>query len=268
MFRSLFPDFRHAALLFRGRAARLAAIMVLILGTLSSAALAQGGDRGTLPDGSNPIDRNPGGNTNATPAPVEVIFTKLYCADESNDNTGPWDHDEPYVVIFAADLRGRSAVGQVFSEFFKDVDTGESRSAYVQIWPLSGWGQPIVSSNDYIFLVALLEWDCDGFPRACLNGSGVPGKLQSVLIPKLTAYKQAGMSRATIANNLRVDMDLAIEAARNDHDRIGRVQEIGFSVGELQVAQAGRAVEKRYHFVGSDSRYALTFQLSPPPPLR
>src|SRR5262245_50868062 len=91
----------------------LAALAALMLGTLSGPAAAQIRDHGTT--GGTTGTADPGGNpqgTDGISTPLRCYLTRIYCEDESNDNTFPNpDHDEIYAVIFAADLRGATAKG-------------------------------------------------------------------------------------------------------------------------------------------------------------
>ena len=116
-----------------------------------------------------------------------------------------------------------------------------------------------------IFLAAVNEADF-GMSRSIRN------KVAAVLSPKVTAYKQSGMSRTTMVNNLLVDMELAIRAGIDDYvsptddeseedDRVGGVQEVLFGADSLQAAQSGTTVRRHLNFEGSGSRYTLTFQL-------
>ena len=129
MFHSLFTQagvcFSGAtARRFVARAASLAALTALMLGTLSGTAMAQvvrdhrtgSGETGTAP---------PTANTNTKP--LRVSFAGLHCLQESNDDSWPFpDHDEPYLVVFAADLRGGTANGIVLlSQTFSDMDKGD-----------------------------------------------------------------------------------------------------------------------------------------------
>jgi hypothetical protein len=240
MFRSLFT---HIGCCFPGRAARravtraasLAAITVLMLGTLSGPAVAQ-----------------------ATNTPLRAFFTKLTCLDESNDDTWPFpDHDEIYLVIFAVDLRGRAAEERIFLEGCGEMDTGETSEHQLQIWSLNGdgTGSPIASDDDYIILAQLMEFDD--------RGADVSGKVYHTLSLKLRAYKQAGMSRATMASFLRTDMDTAIEASRGGDDRVGPVFEIVWGTEWLPVARSGQTVTRSALLVSADSKYGLEFQLRP-----
>jgi hypothetical protein len=89
----------------------------------------------------------------------------------------------------------------------------------------------------------------------------------SVLLPKLTAYNKAGMSRGAMVSSLRTDMDLAIEVARkakgDADDRVGPVFEILWGTEWLPVARSGQTVTRSALLVGSDSKYGLEFQLRP-----
>jgi hypothetical protein len=249
MFRSPLTNFTYAGSGFPGRAARrsltqatgLAAITVLMLGTLPSAAMAQA-----------PANAN---------TPLRVYLARLTCLQESNDNTWPNpDHDEPYVVIFAADLRGGTAQGRVFmSPTYQDVDSLETRDVGLQFWSLDGTGSPINSSEDFIFLVQLMEEDDYRNPLVLLNSL-------SNLSQIVQNYKRAGMSRAEMVYWLREDMDRAIEGSRprqygGGDDRVGGIYELSWGPNELQAARAGYAVDLLPEFVGSDSRYQLTFRL-------
>src|SRR5688500_3659249 len=126
MLRSLFSRITHSGSGFPGRAARravtraagLAAITVLMLGTLPGAARAQG-----IFNGGWTVQ--PAANANTTP--LRAYFTKLQCLDETDDGFFS-NSDEPYVVIFVADLRGSNSVSKVFfSQIFGDVDKDETR---------------------------------------------------------------------------------------------------------------------------------------------
>jgi hypothetical protein len=245
MFRSLFANLTHAEPGFSGRALRrtaaramsLAAITALVLGALPSPAVAQ------------------------TPAgkPLRCILMRLTCEDESNDNTWPNpDHDEPYVLVFAADLRGPVARGTVFSRSYDDVDTNETRAVNLQFWSLDGsTGSPIASDNDYIFLAAMLEDDG--------NLSHVTRIVRNTLLGRLDAYRLSGLSRAAMTSRLIEDMDLVIESARRNSgdadDRIGGIFEIVWGANGLNAARAGHAVELFPRFVGSGSSYKLHFRL-------
>lgn len=269
MFRSLFTHSTHAGSGITGRTARraatraagLAALTIALLGALSSAAMAQGVRDHRVP-GSDTWTIQPISGTPAptTGTPLRVYFTGLTCGKVSNDNTWPRpDRDEPYVVIFSADLRGSGNAKVFVSQEFSDVDTGSSRDDWLQFWSVSGYGSPINSSNDYIFLVALME--CDNSK----NRLAVRDKVSNVLHPKLASYKQAGMSRSAMVSNLKADMDLAIETSRGTYsdadDRVGGIQEVLFSAQDLEIARSGHARTNWLNFVGSGSRYTLKFQL-------
>lgn len=239
MFRTMKSDLTVYCSRFSGRTARLAATTLLALGALTSTASAQG-----------------------TSTPLRAYFTKLQCEQVSNDNTWPRsDRDEPYLVIFAVDLRNGGAHSRTFaSQEFSDVDTGSVRNDNLQFWSLRGGvGQPISSEADFIFLVAVLESDNSS------NRTAVRNKVSSVLTAKLASYKQSGMTRNAISNALKADMDLAVETARDDYsdadDRVGGVSTIYWYPSELAAARSGVAQSKVYTFSGSGSRYKVTFRL-------
>jgi hypothetical protein len=246
MFRSLFTNFTYAGSGCPGRAARrfvtqaasLAAITVLMLGTLSGPAVAQ-----------------------ATNTPLRVYFTSLYCMSQSNDNTWPNpDHDEPYVLILVADLRGSNAYAHVFaSQTFSDVDKNDTRSDMLQIWALDGNGSPIDSNDDYVMLAAVLESDNSR------NKDAIVARMTVTYLPKLVTYKAYGMSRSEIAGHLRADMQEAIDISRNfsgdADDQVGPIVELLWDANGLSAARRGYAVELHPGFYGNDMWYLLTFRL-------
>jgi hypothetical protein len=244
MFRSPFTRFMHPGSGFRGRAARravvraasLGAVTLLMLGTLPGAAVAQ-----------------------STAKPLEVYLWKVHCVQESDDGLLSFA-DEPYVVIFAADLRGGTAQASVrLFWYFDGMSTGDTLDGRLRFWSPDGTtASPIGSDDDYIFLVALMESD-DGYGA---NMTRVKTTMTNSMIPRLKSYKQSGLSRASMASLLRADMDLAIEAARDNDDRIGGIYEVLWGPNGLKAAQAGYPVELIPRFQGSDSSiYTLTFWL-------
>jgi hypothetical protein len=226
---------------FVTRAASLASLAALMLGTLPGTAMAQSDTK-----------------------PLRAFFTRLECLDESNDNTWPNpDHDEPYALILVADLRGSNASARVFaSQTFSDVDTGETRDDRLQFWDLNGNGAPISSDNDYIMLAALMESD-----NSARTKTAIVERLTTTFLPKLATYKAKGMSRSAIADALKRDFSYGINISRGFENDDGD-DFVGFTIFEmvwgpngLSAAQRGYAVELLPEFLGSDSRYKLTFRL-------
>jgi hypothetical protein len=234
------------------RAAGLAALTVLIFGTLSGPAAAQG--------------RIFNGGWTAQPAadantPLRCYFTKLTCLDETDDGTIFSNSDEPYLLFLVADLRGSNSSGVVFtSQTFSDVDKNETRSDMLQIWALNGTAQPIGSDNDYIMLAALMEED------HYLNGSQIVLALRRRVLPKLVQYKAAGMSRAVMVGALRSEMDAVIGHYRRsiynrEDDRIGGTFEILWGPDRLNAARSGVAMNWSGLIVGAGSKYLLELRL-------
>jgi hypothetical protein len=244
MFRSFLTRFTHPGSGWPGRAVRraatraasLGAVTLLMLGTLPGAAVAQSAAK-----------------------PLQVYLWQLHCVQESDDGLLSFS-DEPYVMVFAADLRGGTAQARVRNYwYFHGMSTGDTDDAEFRFWSLDGTtGSPIGSDDDYIFLVALMESD-DGWGS---NLTRVETRMTNFMIPRLRSYKQSGLSRASMASLLRADMDLAIEAARDNDDRIGGIYEVLWGPNGLRAAQAGYPVDLIPRFQGSDSSiYTLTFRL-------
>jgi hypothetical protein len=168
--------------------------------------------------------------------PLRMDLWKVYCKNEQGD--GIFDlHSEPYVVVFAADTSlWYSRAFAVRSQIFSNVDDNETHyaTAGMQVYDFNGMGSPIVDPDKLIFLCALMESD-DSASRA----DAVRNRVQSDLIGKLSAYRNAGYSRATIVSYLKNDMTNAINAVRGGDDRIGGVQEVRWTLAEVQHARTG-----------------------------
>jgi hypothetical protein len=269
MFRSLFTRFTRAGSDFERRAARqaitrasrLGTITLLMLGSLSSAAMAQVGifDGGLTAQPAASID-----------TPLRAFFTKLTCTDESNDNTWPNpDHDEPYLLICAIDLRPFVPETKVFiSPVYSDVDTGDTINDQVQFWPPTGSSRSIGSDNDCIFLVALLESD------DVLNAGYIKEAVEDVLLTQAYIYKATyRLPRADMVGLLRQNMHTTIEQANGAYgirygiddvdrdDRVGGVFELIWGTDWLPVARSGQTVARSARLIGPDSSYNLEFQL-------
>jgi hypothetical protein len=229
------------------RAVGLLGLTVLALGAVTGPATAQYWM-------ATPLD-------NGASKPLRASFTTLWCRDESYDNAWPIpNHDEPYLLIFAADLQGTVPTGKAFiTQIFSDVDEGERRDQRVQFWPLAGGASPIRSENDYIFLAALMESD------DVLNAGKIRRELPGVLVPRLQLYKQSGLSRAAMVNFLRGDMSNVIDAHRDDYgdadDRIGGVFEVLWNAGALKQVHSGQPAALTPSVSGGSSLYDLNFVL-------
>jgi hypothetical protein len=199
---------------------------------------------------------------------LRMDLSKLYCYREDGD--GLFDlHDEPYLVMFAADLSGPVPRALTLrSQIWQNVDGGETHHATqsMQVWDFDRTGSPILDPNKLIFLGAMME--CDG-PQPGYFGEyadAVVYRVQSDLLPKLFAYHASGLSRDTMVKNLSKDMDIAINAARSKDDRIGGAVELRLTMDDVLRARTGPwvPVTKTIRYgTGSTGLYYLTFVLQP-----
>lgn len=199
--------------------------------------------------------------------PLRMDLWKLQCLDEQDDGTFDL-HSEPYLVVFAADTSlWYSRAFAVRSQIFGDVDTGETHypTSGMQIWDFNNNATPITDPNKLIFLAALLECDGPSSGYQGANADAVQRKVQSELIGKLYTYRSAGLSRDAIVNNLKNDMNVAINAARGSDDRIGTVQELRLSLAEVEQARLGyqTQVTKTVIHKESGAEYRAIFVLQP-----
>jgi hypothetical protein len=192
----------------------------------------------------------------AAATPLQVDFTTLRCLKLVEG--GPVQVGRPLtVLIFAADLRSAEPIAKISVERFPNVRSGETRKRQSPMWAPYGGGAPIGSVNDYIFLVAMMEWYTPSSVAQLYER-----ELGNKLYPKLLSYKAAGMSRSAIAGNLRRDMDLAIEKLRIDGEyRVGGITELFFADYQLDQARAGTPVYESREFTTPFSKYLLTFRV-------
>jgi hypothetical protein len=195
-----------------------------------------------------------------------ITFDQLHCEEETD-----WDggsiHDEAYVVFFIADLSGFPAPAMaVRTDVFTDLDTGDRRNrSEPRLWGLAGADTRIGNADNVLILAAVMEHDDS-------TAGDVRTAVQLAMPALLLGYQNAGLSRATIVDNLRRDMDALLDNAAfvsgpaNPDDRIGRTMEFRFSHDDLTTAEAGNAVTRsvRYRDGGEDATYNVRIRLSAP----
>jgi uncharacterized membrane protein YgcG len=197
--------------------------------------------------------------------PLRITFARLTCLEETNE----WSSsDEPYVVMFVADLSGTSPTSYVkYTQIFPDVDKNETHWASLPIWWTYGFadhGAPIASPDDVIILVALMESDgSDLQPLTIRNGLGDPGNMLFQLNRYWSDYQAKRLSHAEVASRLKSHMERQIDNNYKDgDDRIGPVQELRLTSASLQSARAGTMHTFRLSFFGDWGLYELFFEMN------
>jgi len=204
--------------------------------------------------------------------PITIALKKVQCQQTTS---GPGS-DEPYVVVFTADMSTTppGALATVYGPW-DDVDSGET-AATIPILPIfppdfvnaitifrrNCWGigrQPAVinSPADAIILVALMEND-DGNPGAA------EAVVQSFLFASIISSLGAHLSRAALVSRLKEDMASALKLTGtgfpSSDDPIGGVEELALTAADLAAADAG-STTKKLQFSGDGGKYTLVFGL-------
>jgi hypothetical protein len=217
--------------------------------------------------------------------PLRLYVSSLQCKVDTDE----FDSDEPYVIVFVANLINQvinfpggqivipatrttligpwndfdpDELGKTFPSW--DLPPGfppEAAPAFFGVigWPC--WGTdgnpfPIPGPSTVIFLAALVEND-DGEPNS------VRTAVQALLSTNLQNYvNDASLNRAELVQKLINDMNGVIDFAGigfpESDDRIGSAQEIGFTTAEMVAARANKA-SKKLEFKGDGGKYVVTF---------
>jgi hypothetical protein len=193
--------------------------------------------------------------TNAA-TPLQLIVSTLH----ANHTTGEWGKDEPYLVLFSADLSTTTGPAQTQrTEVFHMNAKGKNTvHPDTQLWAIAGGKAPIADTEDVLVLAALMEND-GADPNVVQHD--VDSRVRSVLSANRT------LPYASLVSKLRAEMDAALEEARkatghNHHDeQIGATQSLSLTPGNVLDASSGRAVQLTHRFTGHNANYDATFTL-------
>jgi hypothetical protein len=190
-----------------------------------------------------------------------VAFKQLKCLEETDDGGSP--SDEPYAIIFAADLQGPIPRANAFrTHVFGGTQQGDVRKQQVRFWGLDKHAQPITDPDRVLFLVMLMENDSSS-PDLVLNSA------RGMMFANLVALVSAGVPRAALVKALKSTMRSAADlgAAPGEpypDDQVGGAQELQIKQADLHAAQNGplsKSLTFRYGD-GSAGRYRLDFDIS------
>jgi hypothetical protein len=207
--------------------------------------------------------------------PFTMTITKIRCLVET-DEVGS---DEPYVLVFVADL-SKKAGGVIVPSAattrygpWHNVDKNDllptippefgpsipGVPGQVNFWGLNEKAKAVQSPEDIIILMALIEND-NGKP------SGVRTGLHAILFAALASYINGDMNYQTIVKKLKKDMQdtlkgpLTIGVLNND-DLIA-VQEVRLQQADLQALKHGTRV-KNIMFNGDGGSYRVRVEMRP-----
>jgi len=212
--------------------------------------------------------------------PLTISVQSIRCIEET-DEVGA---DEPYVLVFAADLRKKAAgvtVPVAAVELYgpwEDTDKGETKTVLLEgsptatalkkiaprtrfskpFWGIGGKATPIDSPDDVIILVQMMEND-DARATDVLSVVGAS------MVAELTGSVNGNMNRSELAQHLGRKMGNAVEAGRklgipNHDDRIGGVKELRLTASDL-ASGCGGAHHRTMEFSGDGGKYSVRFEI-------
>jgi len=192
----------------------------------------------------------------------------MKCYKDTNES----DSDEPYALVFAAQLNNQfgvkiPAAHTVLYGPWGQVDSGDTvRTGQLfygpggtplvpaeDFWGLSGKPEDLNNDDDAILLVALMEND-NGKP------AGIRAGLHAQLFAAITSYANSKMAREDMIRELLRDMRDALKGPisigiLNNDDLVG--------VGELRVniqSQRSNSQISSLHLNGDGGKYELFFE--------
>jgi Polyglycine hydrolase-like, structural repeat len=193
------------------------------------------------------------------------------------EDTSEWGNDEPYVIVFAADLAdtGFNPVPALKPTLYGPFDIGNVIGFPVKFGPGSGlcWGfdgrpRDIDDPDNPLILVALLESDHEDSPADFANSvrAGVGSLMLGTLTGLIATRNSGGMDLDTLrgqaVSDMRGHVDLLIRTDIERDERLGPIRRLEITAEDLVNAQNG-VVKKELGFRSSeeDSHYVLEFSL-------
>lgn len=208
---------------------------------------------------------------------ISIALTKLLCIEETDGFF--LEDDEPYVVVFAADLMSFPSAVEVTTYPFRNVSSGEVHVTIPLIpqlgdidplgelglpfrrlcWGINGKPTPIPDPDRVVLLVGLMEND-----SAKINA--VRTTVKSMLTASLVAGVGARLSRDELVSKLIKDMNGALDTGAatgglDPDERIGSVKELRIKKKDL-VSGASATVIKRLDYYGEGAHYRVRFELT------
>jgi len=193
----------------------------------------------------------PSKTPNPSATPLQLSLTKLY----ANHTTGEVGRDEPYLIIFAADLskpKGRGVTTKV-DDLSMNANGHNIVYPNVPLWPTDASKAPINNTEDVLVLAAMMENDSD-------SPEQVRRSVDSVVQDALATNHSLPYS--SLVSKLRSKMNSAINAALKHDERIGLTQSVSVTSGDVLDATNGQKPGITLRFIGHNANYEATFTLS------
>lgn len=206
-------------------------------------------------------------------AKVKIALTKMRCLEETNEVGS----DEPYVLVFAAQLKTIGGLVVVPTAQtvkygpWSDVDQGElvvtGRVNFTppfgllppqNFWGIDGKAAELANLNDAIFIAALMENDD-------ATTGGIRAGTHAQMFAAITSYANANMSRADMVSKLKKDMrdiltGVTVTGIPNSDDFVN-VTEVRFASDALTKVNTATQV-KNIVLTGDGGEYRLRFEMS------
>jgi len=211
-------------------------------------------------------------------AKCKIKVDSMRVLDESNEGSSS---DEPYVIVFVADVR-KNALGitvpnaKTTMHRWGNADEGDLLHTVMEDEPLAAfvapdqycWGPDngpaqIDNADQLVILAGIMEND-DGSPTAAR------GMVNGLMAGSIANIAGANLTRDKLVKRLKDDMNSAMTQARitgapDFDDRVGTVQELRLSAPDLTKVAKKQIVAKNLTFNGGDDdgAYRVRFELVP-----
>jgi hypothetical protein len=202
---------------------------------------------------------------------IQIRMHSMRCDRETRDVS---DSDEPYILVAAVQLApampARPGVPffqpeeahDVVLYAFGNIDEGKSvwggaEQQFDSFWGIGGIPSAILDPDRAIFIVAFME-----------NDSADPHRVRGTVDLGVTASlgQSLRLTRPAKVNTLFRDVDSARRGLTGlggevfADEAIGGLQELRFSLDEMQRAEAGQTVKKTMVFAGDGGQYTIEFE--------
>jgi hypothetical protein len=192
--------------------------------------------------------------------------------DQVEDTNGP-GNDEPYLIVFAADLAdtGLIPVPASLTTLHGPWDIGNVVAFPVTsplCWGFNGGPRNIDDVDNPLIVVALLESDHEDNPADFANSvrAGTSAMVLGSLVSYIVDFNAGNLSLSQLRTNVIRDMRGAVDIFRGadieKDERLGSVQRLHFTAEDLENAQTS-PVTRTLTFIShkEDSEYKITFSI-------
>ena len=196
-------------------------------------------------------------NTPAPPVSLTITLRSLFCQRETSEISSS---DEPYVLVYAADLSTLPAPQSdvTRSGVQSDVDAGEGRDLNIPVWGINGAPRVIRRPEDVLLLVALVEHDESSVGAVA---STVRLAMQAELVRAVANRLDRARMVQTLSDAMKGAIATAILTGVPNSDDLLSVRELPITPALLRsVAFAGRA-DAFLDLGGDGSSYRFKFEL-------